>query len=71
MKMDGGKVTLYKSQAINMKKKGIKIPVYKSQTRNIIIMEICKCPIYQNISTAQGTYTSKNSDNMLEYKIKN
>ena len=66
-KMDRGKLTLYKSQAMNMKKKGNKVPIYKSQTRNIILMEICKCPTYQNISTAQGLYTSKNSD-MQEHK---
>ena len=32
-------------------------------------MEICKHPAYQNILTAQGTYISKNSDNMLQHKI--
>ena len=32
-------------------------------------MEICKHPTYQNILTAQGAYTSKNSDNMLQRKI--
>ena len=35
----------------------------------LIIMEICKRPTYQNILTAQGAYTSKNSDNMLQHKI--
>ena len=35
----------------------------------IIIMEICKRPTYQNILTAQGAYTSKNGDNMLQHKI--
>ena len=33
-------------------------------------MKICKCPTYQNILTAQGTYKIKNSDNMLQHKIK-
>ena len=33
-------------------------------------MEIYKRPTYQNILTAQGTYTSKNSDNILQHKIK-
>ena len=36
---------------------------------DIITMEICKCPTYQIILTAQGTYTSKISDNMLQRKI--
>ena len=36
----------------------------------ILIMEICKHPTYQNIFTAQGAYTNKNSDNMLQHKIK-
>ena len=40
-----------------------------SQTQ-IIIMEICKRPTYQNILTAQGAYTSKDSDNMLQHKLK-
>ena len=31
-------------------------------------MEICKHPTYQNILTAQGSYTSKNSDNILKQK---
>ena len=35
----------------------------------IIIMDICKHPTYQNSSTAQGVYTSKNTDNMLQHKI--
>ena len=35
----------------------------------IVIMEICKRPTYQNILTAQGAYTSKNNDNMLQHKI--
>lgn len=35
------------------------------------IMEICKRPTFQNILTAQGTYTSKNSDNVLQHKIQN
>ena len=34
-------------------------------------MEICKRTTYQNILTPQGVYTSKNSDNMLQHKIKN
>ena len=38
-------------------------------TKIIIIMEICKRPTYQNILTAQGAYTSKNSDNILQYEI--
>ena len=33
-------------------------------------MEICKRPTYQNILTAQGAYTSKNSDDMLQHKNK-
>ena len=33
-------------------------------------MEISKRPTYQNILTAQGAYTSKSSDSMLEHKIK-
>ena len=33
-------------------------------------MEFFKRPTYQNILTAQGAYTSKNSDNMLQHKIK-
>ena len=38
--------------------------VISAQVKNIIIiMEMCKCPTYQNILTAQGTYASKNSDN--------
>ena len=32
-------------------------------------MQICKCPAYQNILTAQGAYSSKNGDNMLQHKI--
>ena len=32
-------------------------------------MKICKCPTYQNILTAQGAYTSKNSDNTLLQEI--
>lgn len=34
-------------------------------------MEICKRPTFQNILTAQGIYTSKNSDNVLQHKIQN
>ena len=33
-------------------------------------MEMCKRPTYQNSLTAQGMYTSKNSDSMLQQKIK-
>ena len=33
-------------------------------------MEICKRPTYQNILTAQGVYTSKNSNNTLQNEIK-
>ena len=36
----------------------------------IIIMEICKRPTYKNILTAQGAYTSRNADNILQHKIK-
>ena len=36
---------------------------------SIIILEICKRPTHQNILTAQGTYTSKNSDNLLQHQI--
>ena len=32
-------------------------------------MEICKRPTYQNILTAQGAHTSKNSDNKLQHEI--
>ena len=35
----------------------------------IIILEICKCPTYQNILTSQGTCKSKNSDGMLQHTI--
>ena len=35
----------------------------------IIIMEICKRPTYQNMLTAQGAHTSKNSDNILQHEI--
>ena len=31
-------------------------------------MEICKRPTYKNISTAQGAYTRKNSNNILQQK---
>ena len=31
---------------------------------------MCKRPTYQNILTAQGAYTSKKSDNILQHKIK-
>ena len=36
----------------------------------IIILEVCKRPTYQNILTAQGAYKSRNSDSMLQHKIK-
>ena len=34
-------------------------------------METCERPSYQNILTAQGAYTSKNSDNILRQKQQN
>ena len=37
----------------------------------MIMMEICKRPTYQKyFKTVQGVYKSKNSDNMLQHKIK-